>query len=107
MGKGQNFVKNGNNNAKKLANIIHTINEDDEIEPQTPLIEPELQNGSDENSKTKNKKKKDSGSSSSEDDVRPEKAKWNKRRNEIDELKKIFFEFLMGWQAQSTDNLPY
>ena len=33
MGKGQNFVKNGNNNAKKLANIIHTINEDDEIEP--------------------------------------------------------------------------
>ena len=69
-------------------------------------MKPELQNGSDENSssqkkkksKAKSKKKKDSGSSSSEDDdFRPEKAKWNKRRNEIDELKKIFFEFLMGW----------
>lgn len=35
---------------------------------------------------------------SSSDDEGPEKSSWLKRQNEIDELKKIFFEFLMKWQ---------
>lgn len=48
----------------------------------------------------------DADSSSSGDD-RLENAKWNRRDNEIDELKKIFFEFLMKWQAQKSDTLPY
>ena len=34
-------------------------------------------------------------------------SKWNRRDNEIDELKKIFFEFLMQWQEQDIDKLPY
>ena len=29
------------------------------------------------------------------------------RNNEIDELKKIFFEFLMKWQDQQGDKIPY
>lgn len=54
---------------------------------------------------TQDKKEKDSSSSS--DDEKPEKSKWTKRDNEIDELKKIFFEFLMKWQDQSDNKLPY
>ena len=37
----------------------------------------------------------------------PEKAKWTHKNNEIDELKKIFFEFLMKWQQQQDDKIPY
>lgn len=38
-----------------------------------------------------------SDDNSSSDDDKLENAKWNRRDNEIDELKKIFFEFLMKW----------
>ena len=87
-----------------LATAIHTINETDEHYETTmqthmtdnnfdsPLISRRAQE-----SPTKQAKKDKASSDSSSDDDRPEKAKWTKRNNEIDELKKIFFEFLMKW----------
>jgi len=88
--------------SQDLATVIHTINEegDDADNYSSPLISArrELEAAS-------SNKVADSDSSSEDDKL--DNVKWFKRDNEIDELKKIFFEFLMKWQEQQSDTLPY
>lgn len=88
---------------------IHMINEVAEEFANTPLLITEEDQA--QKSPSPNKKKKSThttNSSDSDDEKKDPGAKWAKRDNEIDELKKIFFEFLMRWSKQNeVSSQPY
>lgn len=86
--------KTNSNEPVNLETQMPTINEESNEHLSTQHVFDPLLSSS---PKKQRKVAKNDSDSSSDDGDKPEKAKWVQRNNEIDELKKIFFEFLMKW----------